>query len=189
MSQVTQRKSRTPHAVQFDGLEQLTFPTITLAASQSNATVQAVMLLPTTYKILRIMAVATGALAGGCAINLVAGAAAEGTVGMPDTRDNGAAAFPIPIAPAGTIVLPSDTAVTLTANAVSQIDVPAPLFDVVYKGLLTLRTATNGAAAGSLTVAVLAKPTDINPPQGAYGSISIGSYTGQGAFTPATAIP
>lgn len=189
MPQVTQRKNRDAHGVGFDTLETLQFAPVALALSQTNATVQASIVLPTTYKIYRVTALMTGTVASTCSINLVAGAAAEGTTGTPDTRDNGANAFPIAVAPAGTIVLAADTAITMTANTITQIDLPADLFDVVFKGQLTLRTVTSGSSTGTLTVSVLAKNTDINPPQGSYGSITVGSVTGQGGFAPATAIP
>ncbi len=189
MPQVTQRKQRTPHAVGFDGLDVLTFAPVTLAASVANTAVQAITLAPTVYKFYRLMAVLTGTVAGTCAVNVVAGVAAEAGVGTPDTRDNGANAYPIPIATAGTQLLATDTALTMTTNAVTQIDLPADLFDVCWKGLLTLRVTTGASTTGTLNVALLGKQTDTNPPQGSYGSIAIGSYAGQGNFTPAIAIP
>lgn len=182
MSQVTQRKNREPHGVGFDGLDVLAFPTVTLAASQTNATVQSIVLAPTTYKFYRIMAYLSGTVASTCSINIVAGIAAEAGTGIPDTLDNGVGAYPRVVAGAGIQMLTTDTALTMTTNVITQIDLPADLFDVIWKGALTLRTVTASGTTGTLYVALLGKQTDITPwtPYGSGTDVN---------FTPAKDIP
>lgn len=170
----------------------LQFPILALAGNNTNAAIGGRILLPTTTKIYRVKASVSNSPAGTCSINIAAGTAAEGVVGTPDTSDNGANAYPIAVAPNGTILFATDQAISMTANdVVTQLDVPADGFDVVWNNLITLRTVTNGSGAGNLLVSLLVKFTDINPPQGSYGSITTGqpSVTGQGGFTPAIAIP
>lgn len=182
MSQVTQRKNRDPHGIGFDGLDVIAFPSIAIAASQPSTTVQAIALAPTVYKFYRIMAYFSGAVAGACSINIVAGIAAEAGTGIPDTLDNGVNAYPRLVAGAGIQMLTADTALTMTTNVVTQIDIPAPLFDVMWKGALTLRTVTGVGATGTLLVVLLGKQTDITPwtPYGSGTDVS---------FTPAKDIP
>lgn len=182
MSQVTQRKNRDPHGIGFDGLDVITFPSVALAASQTSATVQAITLAPTAYKFYRIMAYLSGAVANTCSINIVAGIAAEAGTGIPDSLDNGVNAYPRLVAGAGIQMLTADTALTMVTNTVTQIDLPAPLFDVLWKGALTLRTVTSAGATGTLLVCLLGKQTDITPwtPYGSGSDVS---------FTPAKDIP
>jgi hypothetical protein len=182
MPQVTNKKNRDPHGVGFDGLDVLAFPSVTLAASQANTVVQAITLAPTTYKFLRLMCYLSGAVAGTCSVNVIAGIAAEAGTGIPDTLDNGVNAYPRVVAGAGIQLLTADTALTMTTNTVTQIDLPADLFDVIWKGALTLRTATSAGCTGTLYAALLGKQTDINPsrPQGSGTDVN---------FTPANDIP
>lgn len=183
MSQVTQRKARTPHALVFDGAQMIEFAPVVLSASQTSATVQSTKLFPTTFKIYRALAYFTAAaVAGACSINIVAGTAAEAGTGIPDTLDNGVAAYPRQIAGAGIQLFTADQVCTMTANTVTQLDVPADLFDVLWKGAITLRTITGVGATGTLVVSLLVKPIDITPwtPEGSGTDVS---------FTPAKDIP
>jgi hypothetical protein len=165
MSQVTAKKgSRTPHAVQYDSLAIVQINPVTLAASQANTAVQSTIVFSSTVKIYRVTAyLGAPAVAGTASINLVAGAAAEAGVGIPDTLDNGVNAYPRQVAGAGIQLFATDQVVTMTANTTTQIDVPAPNFDVIWKGAVTLRTATAAGTTGTLYVAVLYRITDIQP--------------------------
>jgi hypothetical protein len=162
--QVTNSKARTPHAVVYDALETDNFPPIVLAASQANSVVQSTLVFATTVKIFRLYAfLGSPAVAGTASINLVAGNAAEAGVGIPDTLDNGVAAYPRVVAGAGTQLFAADQALTMTASTGTQLDVPADLFDVLWKGALTIRTATAAGTTGTLYVGILYKVTDIIP--------------------------
>lgn len=159
MPQQTRGKQRSPTVVQFDSLQTLSFPAITLANNQLITTVAASIALPTNYKFYRLQYVYTSAAAGTANLNIVLGTGAEGAVGTPDNTEAGGT---VTVAPAGAILFAADQALTQTNNTPTQINVPAPNFDVIWpsNGLLTLRIAGGAAAAGVLQVSLLGKPVD-----------------------------
>lgn len=119
-------------SVGFNGLDVLNFTPVTLAASQNNGTVQAVLFLPTAVKIFRLVAgFDASTVAGSCAVNIVAGTAAEIAnsgatqylaLPIPDTEVSlqpvapNPFAYPPAYASAGQRLFLSDQALTMTAN-------------------------------------------------------------------------
>lgn len=159
----TYGKKHQPESLTFDAFDSLAFPSVTLAASQANTTVQAAIPIPTNFKIFYIVALLTGSLAGTCSINVVAGTAGEAGVGTKDTALTN-----------GQQVLSLDTALTMTANQTQRIQasVPDSYFSnaTANASIATLRTVTNGSAAGTLLVWLLGKYEDPNPTKPLYNS-------------------
>lgn len=165
-------------AFPFDSLETLQFSPISLTANQANSVVQERIFLPTAVKIYRVIAGFGSApgVAGTCSINIVAGTAAEtGTLPTPDTDYAGQPAYPPAYASAGqslfladqVLTMTADTATVLTPNAAAGSGYPANTPGKAWDALwgpggaeITLRTVTNGAAAGRLYVALLVKYYD-----------------------------
>lgn len=162
MPQATRAKSHEAAGVRYDALTALAFPAVTLAINQTNATVQARIPLPTDFKIFRVTALPSGTVAGTCSVNVVLGTGAEGSQGTPDNIETTGSYTK---AAAGNILLSADSAVTMTADTVTQINVDNPHFDVIWPtgGELTLRTVTNGTASGTLQVVLLGKFYDTLP--------------------------
>lgn len=160
-------------AVSFGALVALQFPPFNLAASQTSATIQERIFLPTAFKIVRVVAGfgASPAVAGTCAINIVAGSVApNGTLPTPDTDYTGQPNYPSPYATDGQqlfladqpLTMSSATTVLTPADSVATGAYPAGTPGFAWDALwgpggakLTLRTVTNGTAAGRLYVTLL----------------------------------
>jgi hypothetical protein len=169
--------------VGFDELVAITFSPITLAASVTNAAIQAFYWLPTAMKFYRLVAGLSGTVAGTCAVNVVAGTAAEltGTASQPtpDTDYAGqptppvTQAYPPPYATAGQRLLAGDQAMTMTTGVATVFtpsgtaasgSYPANTPGVAWDGiwgpggsLITVRVTTGASTTGTLLVTLLGK--------------------------------
>lgn len=159
--------------------ESIVFPRITLAANQTNATVQSVFWLPTAFKFYRLIAGLSGTVAGACSVNIVAGTAAEltgiGALPIPDTDYAGQPAYPPAYPTPGQKLFLTDQALTMTTNVATILtpnDVAPTAFAAGTPGfewdaiwgpaglLLTVRTVTGAGCTGNLDVQLLGKVYD-----------------------------
>lgn len=163
----TPAKDHSPGGLRFDSAGAgFQFAPITLAISQTNATVQNGIPLPCNIKIYGLAVNATTALAAAVVtgMNVVAGTAAEGAT---------AAANSVAINGTKLFALDSGQAPVLTtAWATTFYPVPATLCDVIWPQSLplTLRLVTSGSAAGVIQVSLLVKPYDINQTKPLYNA-------------------
>jgi hypothetical protein len=157
----TYGKKHQPESISFDGLVALAFDAITLQASQASTAIQGSIPVPGNFKVFFIGANLTGSPAGTCSINVCAGTAAEAGVGTKDTALT-----------TGQQLLASDQALTMTANQNQRFQAAVPDAFLSGSGTLvfTLRTVTNGSAAGTLKVTLYGKFGDPNPTKPLYDS-------------------
>ena len=138
------------------------FATVTLAASQTSTTVQALTASLLNLKIVGFTATITGSPAGTCSVQVVLGPGAVGSVAVPNYQ--GAPTYPEDKYVTTGQTLSNPVAITMTANAVTAYYNNVNL-DSVWPAAtaITLRTITNGSAAGTLKVDLICVPVDQNP--------------------------
>jgi hypothetical protein len=160
----TAGKNHRPKEIDFDTLTALSFDPITLAFTQATTAIQATIPVPCNFKIFYIATALTGSVAGTCSVNVVAGVGAEGAATAADT-----------IAVSGNKVI-TDAALTMTTNTVQRFQ--ATNFDGIYPTTLplTVRTLTNGSAAGTLKVTVIGKYVDPNPSKPLFNTSGVLSF-------------
>lgn len=156
---------RYPREIVYAGLTSLDFPVVVLAASQTNATVQALMPIIGNFKCMAISCALSGTIAGTVTgINVVAGTAAEAGVptqpaGYPDTNM---------ILTAGQQIFAADAgqALTMTANLVQNFFPVNPNFDAYFTPAQppTLRITTAAATTGNLYVVMYGKFDGLQTP-------------------------
>lgn len=161
MPQVIRNKDDDPDAIRYNTLETLQFPAVTLAASQANTVIQALIPIGLNYKIQAVTAVLIGTVAGGVSLNIVSGVGAEAGIGTPDNRLLGV--VPPAVTSNGQQLFAADQAMTMTANLVQNFYPATPNWDVIFAaGLITLRAATAAATTGTLYVSLSACPVNIH---------------------------
>jgi len=163
--QVISAKQRHPDSLGYNNLTQISFPAVTLATGQTNATVQARKPLGLNYKIIAVAVTVSGSVAGTCSINVVSGTAAEN--GVPITDQTPVGIVPSGTAVAGNQLFATDQPITMTADTVTLLYPANDLWDAIWPSgsELTLRTVTNGSAAGLLQVDLVVTPFDNHPTQ------------------------
>ena len=166
MPNYTQAKNHNPGGIAFDTLDTIYFPIVSLAESQSNSDIAAILPLPTNFKVFKVVVVLSGTLASTLSVNVVVGPAAEGSVGT-----NGE------VSTSGTIILAEDSSITMTVNDVQALDAAAPDAICPADLVLTLRTVTSSSTTGNLTVGVCGKWVDPSPTTPLYGDSGSGSLT------------
>ena len=161
MPQTTYEKASTPRSVVYDSLDMPGFDTITVAASQANTAVQALIPLPVNVKVYGAAIVGGTATAGVTSFNVVLGAGAE--TGVPPSDNVESVGYPPTTAAAGNQLFAADQAVTLVANVTQTFG--AAVQDAVWPkgGVLTLRVVSSAGGAGTLKVVLLTKPYDTKP--------------------------
>ena len=163
MSKITS-KARMSSSLCYSSFMHIPFATVTLAASQTSATVQAQTASLLNMKIVGFTAIMTGSPAGTCSVQVVLGTGAVGSVAVPNYQGTVAGQYPEDKYVTAGQSLASPTAITMTANTVTSFYNNVSL-DSVWPaaGLITLRTITNGAAAGTLKIDLIVVPVDQNP--------------------------
>lgn len=164
MSKIT-GKDRRPSSLVYNAYMEQGFPTVALAASQTDATVQARIPLALNVKIIAIAVGISGGAAGTASMNVALGAGTMGAVATQRNQGTIAGAYPEDIqATAGQKLFAADQAVTMTDDTVTT------LYNSVNPNVvwpagseLTLRLTTNGSAAGNLQVRLITSPVDQNP--------------------------
>jgi len=165
---VIQAKRRRAQSLGYNSWIVLPFDTAALSASEVATTVVSRIPLLLNVKIIGVSVVVSGTVAGTASLNINLGTTTPNPIvtGTPDQTQVGVA--PANVAAAGSSVFAANQAITMTADAVTNLytaNSGTNLFDVIWPagGELTLRLVTNGSATGNLKVLVWAVPVDINP--------------------------
>lgn len=159
--QVISSKVRHPDSLGYNELTHIgSFSVPAIPASAANTAIQGRFPIPLNFKIVAVAVVVHGGAAGTVSFNIASGTGAEIGVGPSDTTPVGV--VPSQTAGNGNTIFASDNAITMT-NDLVQTFYPDNI-DVIYpsNSQLTLRLATNGAAAGALDVTMYGTPFDNN---------------------------
>lgn len=164
-----------PRAVLFGALQHIDYDIVTLAINQTNATVQALLLLPFACKVPLVTVMADSAASGVTAFNIVLGNAAEAGALVTDNSDQyGSYALNttagLSLFQNGGNTAPADKAVALVAYTPQTFATSVP--DAVFpqNTVLSLRLVTGGAITGKVKVALGIVPVDVKPMNPQYGN-------------------
>lgn len=163
MSKITS-KARMSSSLCYSSFMQIPFETVALSASQTSATVQTQIPTLLNMKIVGWTAVMTGSPAGTCSVQLVLGTGAAGSPAVPNYQGTVAGQYPEDAYVTAGQTLSAPSAITMSAGSVTKYYNASNLDSVWPSGsLITLRTVTNGSAAGNLHLHLIVVPVDQNP--------------------------